>query len=869
METDQTPAPHDPQGAGAPPAPAADPAHGADSAHDAEPVADPAADAAWQAIAEPAAMTLPDFAAIAPTDLRAAGRRAVAQQAEAIAAIVASEAPATFHNTTLQIELARYPALRLAALVRLYSSALATPEAEPVYAQLDAELHAAELDVLLSPELFARLEAVSLVDLLPEDRRHHELTVADFVHAGARLDEESRQAAATISAELSSLETEFGQVLLAETNDSALHVPPEDAQALAGLSPVELGAAAQRAADRGVPGWVLGLQSTSQQSALCELTDTRTRQALMTASLSRGSRGNDNDTRVIVSDITALRAALAGLMGYRTYAGYAIDEQLAGDPEDASALLTRLLAPAQEQLAAELAAIREDLGIKRIEQADLAHLLRAYGEREFGIDVAAAAKYFEFDRVLGDGVLYAASQLYGLEFRPSDQRGWHPDVRVIEALENGRPLGLICLDPYARDSKRGGAWMDQLVPGAWYTGEHPIVTLTLNLPKPAPGEPTLLAPDSVRTLFHEFGHVLHGLFADSTYPSRAGTSVPRDYVEFPSQLNEMWMFHPQVLPNYAVHVETGEGIPDEIVDRLTRAQAFGQGFATVEYLAAALLDLGWHSLESGEQVDAVLSFESEVLAASGFDPLVPPRYRSPYFAHVFSHGYAAGYYSYLWSEVLAAHAEEWFAANGGLDHEAGQRFRKALLAPGYSVDLEAAVEDFFGAQPGIAPLLRRRGLPVPDEEEGPAPAADRAQAPGPEAVFGDAAALPSDVDEAEAGGTADARAERERPEAAVVDGGADQPDGAGGRATATEAQPDGPGAQPGAAGMPAAPSGSSQSPATGPATGPQPGVATGPGTGPVELPAHIDRAGTADLGALFESDDGQRREERPRDGRER
>lgn len=790
-----------------PPGPSAEPVTGPEDDGSGNPV--------WTAITAQANLQLPDFAAFTLDDFSDACRRAVSQQTDAITAIIADETPATFHNTTVRIDTARYPALLLSRLVDLYSSALSTPESEPVMARIKADLHAAALEVLLSPDLFQRLETVSTVDLLPEDRRHHELLIADFVHAGARLDENSREAAATISAELSSLETEFGQTLLAETNVSALHFATPEA--LNGLGEAALSAAAARAAARHEDGWTLALQNTSQQDALAELHDPDIRHELLKASLSRGSRGNAYDTRAIVSDITALRASLAGLMGYRTYGGYAIDQQMAGDPEDASALLSRLLEPAQRQFETELDAIRHALHPGRLKPADVAYHLREYGKQEFGVDVAEAAKYFEFERVLRDGVLYAATQLYGITFQRSDQQAWDPDVIVLEAIEDNRPLGLICIDPYARDSKRGGAWMSELVPGAWYTGERPILTLTLNLPKPGAGEPTLLAPDSVRTVFHEFGHVLHGLFSDSTYPTRSGTSVPRDFVEFPSQLNEMWMFHRQVLPNYAVHVETGEGIPSELVDKLQRAEEFGQGFSTVEYLAAALLDLGWHSLEPGEQVDAVMSFESEVLSAAGFGTLVPPRYRSPYFAHIFSHGYAAGYYSYLWSEVLAAYAAEWFTAQGGLNPDAGEAFRKAILAPGYSVNLERAVDDFFGGKPGIAPLLRRRGLPV----DNTAAAEESRDATAPPALPTPDPADAADSDDSDGVDSVDG-----------IEDAAGQPG-----TDSRPADPDAPHEQ-----------GAGQS---------KPAPAQGPvkptGTCPISLPSHLDPSGTADLGSLTDT----------------
>ncbi|MGO1451288.1 MAG: M3 family metallopeptidase, partial [Brevibacterium yomogidense] len=325
-----------------------------------------------------------------------------------------------------------------------------------------------------------------------------------------------------------------------------------------------------------------------------------------------------------------------------------------------------------------------------------------------------------FERVLIDGVFATAGTLFGLAFtsRP-DLSGWHEDVRVYEALDGTRHLGFVLVDPYARAGKEGGAWMDELVPGSRLTGLHPVTTLSLNVPKPPPGRPALLTVDETVTLFHEFGHVLHGLFADSVHPSQAGTSVPRDYVEFPSQQFEMWALHPQVLPAYALHWETDERIPQSLVETLLDAQGFGQGLSTLEYLAAAMLDLGWHSLEDGEAIEDVLTFESEVLSAAGFDPVVPPRYRSTYFAHTFTGGYAAGYYSYLWSEQYAAAVSEMFEDHGGLDPELGARYRSEVLSLGFSVDPLSSLRRFLDEDVAVEPLLRRRGL-APLRPAGPA-----------------------------------------------------------------------------------------------------------------------------------------------------
>lgn len=669
----------------------------------------PASNPVWDFVSAPPDLALPDFSAFTPEHLHDAARRAIEHQETRIARIRSASTDPTFANTTLQLGEAGHPLFRLQALVRVIEANLLTEEwAEPV-AEVTQVLLQARLHALLDGELFSRLEHVPTSELNPVDRRRHELQLLDAVRAGARLDLESRSHAGEIIAEIEALSSEFTRILRQESHDRALHLT--DPEALAGLGETARGAAAREAAERGVEGWVLPLANTSQQPALAQLTDPRTRAELFAASLSRGSQRGPGDLREIVSDITTLRAALAGLLGYRSYAGYAIDAQTANSPDAAGGLLAALVDPALARLAEELATIRERWSPDRLEAADISHWVQRLVAEESGLDPARIAEYFELDRVLFDGVFYAAHNLYGVEFSERrDMPAWHPDVRVFEAFEDGRVIGIVCLDACARPGKGGGAWMDQLVSQGRLTGEKPIVTLSLNLTPAAPGAPQLLSPDETITLFHEFGHVLHGLFSNSTYPSLSGTAVPRDYVEFPSQLNEMWAFHPQVLPNYAVHVHTGEPLPAAEAERLRRARTLGQGFRTVEYLAAALLDLGWHSLDPGDQVTDVLAFEAEVLAATGLDSLVPPRYRTTYFAHIFGNGYAAGYYSYLWSEVIAAHAAEWFEAHGGLDFEAGSAFRREILAPGNAVHPMTAIIDFFGGVPPIDALLRRRGL---------------------------------------------------------------------------------------------------------------------------------------------------------------
>ena len=702
----------------------------------------------WEAFLDPQGdFSLPDFAAVTPETLLSAVHAATDFARAEVAGIVSDEVEPTFFSTTVRFESAFVPMTRIASVVSAVESNHFRPELAEAVAEVWQTLSATRTEILLDVDLFHRIEQIAVADLNPEEKRQQELTVELFVRAGARLGEEEREQMATILAELTALETSFSRALQQDTRELAVHLG--EADSLTGMSEDRIAAAAERAAERGVDGYLLPLNNFTQQLVLETLDTAQTRRHVLNNSMARGSRGGEGDTRTQVADTTALRALQANLLGYPSYSSYAIDNQTAGNPDAAADIVSSLINPANAQLDAELAAVRERYGLDEVAPEDVKYHLAKYRADTFGIDPDEVAKYFEFDTVLTEGVFRAATGLYGITFAPREHvTGWHEDVRTYEVTDvNDRPLGLVLIDPYARDTKRGGAWMDQLVPASRLTGLLPVVTLSLNLAKPGPGRPTLLNPTELKTVFHEFGHVLHGLFANSTYPSTAGTAVPRDYVEFPSQLNEMWRFHPQVLPHYAKHIDTGEPMPAELVTALVDSERFGQGFDTIEYLAAAMLDLSWHSLEAGEHITDVLSFESEVLAAAGFSPLVPPRYRTTYFGHIFASGYAAGYYSYLYSEVIAAWVSEWFEDHGGLDREAGDAFREAILAPGFSIDPMSAIERFFGTRPDVAPLLRRRGLAEPvATEDDPAAADEPAAGPGEPGDADPAAANPAAVD---------------------------------------------------------------------------------------------------------------------------
>ncbi len=531
----------------------------------------------------------------------------------------------------------------------------------------------------------------------------------EYTIAGAALDDEAKVLLRDLNSRLSTLTTKFEKNLLADTNDLA--VAFDSADDLAGLDELEIAAAAEAARERGLDGqYLVTLVLPTGHPYLSTLTNRSVREKIMAASRARGIRGGDNDNRALVLEISALRSERARLLGFESHSAWVTADETAKNPAAVAAMLERL-APIAARNARQEQADLEKLAGHPIEAHDWAFYTEKVRAEKYDVDTAAMRPYFEAERVLHDGVFYAATQLYGVTFAErTDLVAYHPEARVFEVSDDGdTPVGLYVYDLYTRDSKRGGAWMNSLVEQSTLLETPVIVTNNLNVPKPPAGSKTLLSYDEVETLFHEFGHALHGLFARVTYPRFSGTSVYRDFVEFPSQVNEMWMLWPSVLANYAVHFETGDPMPQELVDRLLAAASFNEGFATSEYLAAALLDQAWHSIATAQS--DVESFEAAALASVGLDnPAVPTRYSSTYFAHVFSGGYDAGYYSYIWSEVLDADTGDWFRENGGLTRENGDRFRKLLLGVGGSKDPLEAYRDFRSRDALIEPLLKRRGL---------------------------------------------------------------------------------------------------------------------------------------------------------------
>ena len=665
---------------------------------------------------------LPPFDRIREEHYRPAFEVGMAQQRREVEEIATQQTEADVENTLEALE--RSGAL-LSRVSQVFFNLVSSDGSDAMRAleeQLAPVLSAHHDAIYLDRRLFARVQSLhdraDDLGLDGEERRLLERYHRDFVRAGAGLSEDEQERLRTLNEELSRLTAAFGNRLVAETNDLAVRV--ESREELDGLAEDAVAAAAEAARSRGLDGYLITLVLPTSQPALAALRNRGLRERIHRAAVSRGLRGNDADTRELLTRIVALRAERAALLGFDDHAAYVIDDQTAGTVGAVSDMLASLVPPAVANARTEAAELEEAL-VADGEQGplqpwDWAYYADRVRAERFVVDAAELRPYFELERVLRDGVFAAANRLYGLTFAPRpDLPTYHPDVRVFEVHDEGSsPLGLFVCDWFARDTKRGGAWMSTFVDQSHLLGDQAVVVVNLNVPRPPEGEPALMTTTEVDTAFHEFGHALHGLFSDVRYPRLSGTSVPRDFVEFPSQVNEMWAWWPEVLPGYAVHHRTGERLDPEVVQRLLDSRSYGEGFATTEYLAAALLDLEWHRRGPADAAVApedVEAFERAALERHGIAlEQVPPRYRSTYFAHIFSGGYSAGYYSYIWSEVLDADTVEWFKENGGLRRENGDAFRRLLLSRGGAVDAMEAFRAVRGREPELEPLLKRRGL---------------------------------------------------------------------------------------------------------------------------------------------------------------
>ena len=662
---------------------------------------------------------LPDFAHLKEEHYLEAFYAGTKAQLVEIEEIIASGEP-TFENTIVALEKSGQILARMLNVFYNKSSSDTNDALDAIEEEIAPKLSAHQDAITLNPKLFSRIKdlyngqkslALSSEDAWLLDKYHR-----DFIYAGAHLTEDQRNELTKINERLSSLETQFSKNLLSDTNESALIVDSIDE--LAGLSDGEIQAASDAAQARGLEGkFLLDMVNFSGNPLLESLELRSTRERIMKASLLRGNRNNEFDTKKIIVEMAKLRATRAKLFGKKTHADYIIAEQTAGSVENVHAML-RKIAPAAVRNAraegADIQAMIKDSGESfELASWDWDIYTEKVRKAKHNIDSSALRPYFELERVLQDGVFFAANKLFGISFKERpDLQTYHEEARAFEVFnEDGSKLGLFIGDFHTRDSKRGGAWMNNLVDQNFLLGQLPVVVNNLNIPKPATGQPTLLTYDEIVTLFHEFGHALHGLLSSVTYPRVSGTSVQRDFVEFPSQVNEMWILWPEVVSNYAKHHQTGEVLPQELIDRLKGASTFNEGHATTSYLAASILDLAWHSLEDGQDISDVVEFEEQAIRDYGLDyHAVPTRYRSTYFSHIFGGGYSAGYYGYIWSEVLDAESVEWFRDNGGLTRANGDHFRAELLSRGGSIDSMTMFKNFRGREATITPLLKRRGL---------------------------------------------------------------------------------------------------------------------------------------------------------------
>ncbi|GAC51185.1 M3 family metallopeptidase [Gordonia aichiensis] len=665
---------------------------------------------------------LPDFASISDDDFLPAFREAMSSQRAEVEKIADDPDAPTFANTIEALELSGRDLARASGIF----FNLVGPDTNPKRNEISQELSTLLTDhanaIAMNPQLFARISTLHSqaddLDLTEPQRRLLDTRYREAVRAGAGLDDAGQEEMRAISSRLAYLTTTFSQMVLDDTNASAVLVSDEaDVQ---GMSRGAIASARRAAADAGHDsGYLLSLELPTSQSVVSEIHDAATRRRVFDASVDRCSRGNEFDTRDTVLEIVRLRARRAELLGYRDHAEYVIAEQTAPDPAAVDDLLGELITAATRAGSAELASLTEfahaDDPDAEITASDYTYWLARQRKSSSEIDLDGFADYCELDTVISDGVFYAAEQLYGLTFRERpDLHAYHPDVRIWEVFdEQGTSIGLFLGDYFARPSKRGGAWMNNIVDQSTVLSSQPIIVNVLNVPKPDEGSPALLSIDQLTTLFHEFGHALHGLLSAVDYPSQSGTSVPRDFVEFPSQVNEMWALHPDVLAHYARHHETGAPIPSELAEAARANAGADTAHGTIEYLAASVLDLAWHRLSTAQadEVDDVEAFEANALREAGIgSELIPPRYRTAYFNHIFGGGYSAGYYSYIWSEVLDAETEQWFLAEGGLRRENGARFATMTLSRGDSVDPLVAHEKLIGRKPEVEPLMRRRGL---------------------------------------------------------------------------------------------------------------------------------------------------------------
>jgi len=667
----------------------------------------------------------PDFTAITDADYQPAIEQGIAIELAEIEAIANNPAPASFENTLVALERTGQMLDRAAGVFSQVQAANSNDTLDAVDTATAPQLSALSDAIYLNDRLFQRVKAVydnrAAMSMTPEDAMLLEVVYADFVHAGALLGAAQKEQLKAMNTRIAELQTEFSQKLTAAQDAKA---PVFDTrEELAGLSEAQISAAAELATEKGHPGkYVLALINTTQQPALAQLTNRATRRKLFEASINRASGGDEYDTTAINEELADLRARKAALLGQPSFAHFAMYDRMVKDPAEAVEFMERFVpavAATQSREAAMLLESARADGIDRIEPWDWGFYAEKVRKARYDLDEEAIKPYFEVWRTLEDGVFFAMNRFYGVSFRRrTDLPTYHPDMRVYTVLDNdGSELAIFYLDPFARPNKRGGAWMGNFVEQSHLLGDKPVVYNTLNVAAPAPGQPALMTFDDVNTMFHEFGHAMHGIFANQRYPSLSGTNTARDFVEFPSQFHENLATRPEVLNNYARHYQTGAVIPAELVAKIEAAANFNQGLEFGEVLSAALLDMKWHALTPANSRQDALAFEQQALGTLGLNVTqIPPRYRTPYFRHIWEGGYAAGYVSYIWTEMLAHDAWAWVEEHGGPTRANGDHVRATFLGQGHSKDYAEMYRDYAGRDPGIEPMLRAKGLIGDDAE---------------------------------------------------------------------------------------------------------------------------------------------------------
>ena len=658
----------------------------------------------------------PEFDKIKDEHFRPAFEYGLQQQLFELSEITGNKAAPTFDNTILALENSGEVLKRAQSVFFNFTSANTNPELQKLQVEFAPKFAAQQDEIYLNDQLYQRVKAIDIQSLTGEDRRLAEYYLQKFEIAGANLSADKKEQLKKVNEELASLSTQFSNKLLDARKEGGLLI--SDVKELEGLSADEIASAAANAKTAGHSGkYLLALQNTTQQPLLQNLKNRNTREKLFHASWTRAEKGDANDTRKVLEQQAKLRLKKAQLLGKKSFAEWKLQDQMAQKPEKARELLMQLAQPAVETAKRERneiqALIDKQKGGFELAPWDWNFYAEQVRKAKYDLDENQIKPYFEVNTVLEKGVFYAAEKFFGITFKKrTDLPVYHPDVITYEIFDkDGTSMAIYYLDFYTRSNKSGGAWMNNYVDQSHLLGQKPVITNVFNYQKPAAGKPSLISYNDVTTMFHEFGHTLHGLFANQKYVSLSGTNTPRDFVEFPSQINEFFALEPSVLKNYALHYETGKPMPQDLVDKIKNADSFNQGYSTTELVSAAMLDMSWHSITDESQLKPTLEFEKEVLKKTGFTlSEVPPRYHSPYFAHIWGGGYSAGYYAYMWSDVLNASAWDYIVKNGGMTRANGDRFREYILSVGNSRDLNQAFKDYTGKDPDIKPLLRNKGF---------------------------------------------------------------------------------------------------------------------------------------------------------------